>query len=463
MIQNCKRKNARIFQETFKKLLNEAVKLVRNDSLKKNIERVIDVWSERNVYEKDFVAKLKETLYTEPPPDLSKPKSPTAQVDTSLPDDHLNRQPSPLAVANETKSDIEYQKIIEEFQPKKLCESINAFSLRQKDTNLSKTSVEATRILDINVEHIKQYRDKTQCANFKVEFENSCLKLEDFIKKLSQEVEQRKQLIQLLEQSEIFYDAQFKDATTVVNAYRAYGSKVHAVKRKLGEMLAVPSSDAKLDAMDMEMSDEDNSDFVEHRQASYGSDKHGKRGNYRQNSPGNSRNNHQSSARSNTDPRQNRHNNSHNNRDKRSFQSDGKYKQHGNRSMSEHEKDHRSIDKKIPAQRDNTSTGAEDSLKSMTQQAACGGHNPLDFLTQFINKSNAQTTSGNESSVAEANGDNKSSANLSYLVNSLKKFVNNSGDGNYSNDQGNAQPSPLMSNSFQSSFSSGDAHQLSSP
>lgn len=461
MIQNCKRKNARIFQETFKKLLNEAVKLVRNDSLKKNIERVIDVWSERNVYEKDFVAKLKETLYTEPPPDLSKPKSPTAQADTSLTDEHHNRQPSPLAVAKETKSDVEYQKIIEEFQPKKLCESINAFSLLQKDTNLSKTSVEATRLLDINVEHIKQYRDKTQCANFKVEFENSCLKLEDFIKKLSQEVEQRKQLIQLLEQSEIFYDAQFKDATTVVNAYRAYGSKVHAVKRKLDELLAVPSSDAKLDAMDMEMSDEDNSDFVDQRHASY--DKHGKRGQYRQNSPGNNRNNHQSSARSNADPRQNRHNNYHNNRDKRSFQSDGKYKQHDNRSIPEHDKDHRPIDKTTPTQRDNNSTGAEDSLESMTQQAAGGGHNPLDFLTQFINKSNAQTTGGNESSVAEANGDNKSSANLSYLVNSLKKFVNNSGEGSNSNGQGNAQPSALMSNSFQSSFISGDSHQLNSP
>ncbi len=101
-----------------------------------------------------------------------------------------------------------------------------------------------------------------------MEFENSCLKLEDFLKKLSQEAEQRKQLIQLLEQSEIFYDAQFKDATTVVNAYRAYGSKVHAVKRKIDEVMVVVSADDKLDSMDMEMSDEDNSDLVEHKSSS---------------------------------------------------------------------------------------------------------------------------------------------------------------------------------------------------
>jgi len=59
--------------------------------------------------------------------------------------------------------------------------------------------------------------DKNQCAKFKVEFENSCNKLEEFIHKLTEETEQRKILIQLLKQSEIFYDAQFKDATTVYN------------------------------------------------------------------------------------------------------------------------------------------------------------------------------------------------------------------------------------------------------
>ena len=64
VIQNCKRKNARVFQDTFRHCLVEAVGLVRNDSIKKNIERVIDVWSERNVYDKDFVSKLKEKLYS---------------------------------------------------------------------------------------------------------------------------------------------------------------------------------------------------------------------------------------------------------------------------------------------------------------------------------------------------------------------------------------------------------------
>jgi len=53
-----------------------------------------------------------------------------------------------------------------------------------------------------------------------------------------------------------------------VNAYRAYGSKVHAVKRKIDEVMVVVSADDKLDSMDMEMSDEDNSDLVEHKSSS---------------------------------------------------------------------------------------------------------------------------------------------------------------------------------------------------
>ncbi len=59
---------------------------------------------------------------------------------------------------SDEKSELEYQKIIAEFQPKKLCDSVNLFYNVQKETELSKATVEASRLLDINVDHIKQYR-----------------------------------------------------------------------------------------------------------------------------------------------------------------------------------------------------------------------------------------------------------------------------------------------------------------
>ena len=40
--------------------------MIRNDAIKKNIERVFQVWAERNVYDKTFVDKLIEALYSKP-------------------------------------------------------------------------------------------------------------------------------------------------------------------------------------------------------------------------------------------------------------------------------------------------------------------------------------------------------------------------------------------------------------
>ncbi len=183
VIQTCKRKNARIFQDTFRRSLTEAVAMVHNtDPLCKSVERIIDVWAERNVYDKEFTNKLREVLYQEPVVDLHLTKSPPSAADietVSSPSDIS----TPAVGIN--KSDLEYQKIIAEFEPKKLCEKVAQFNTVQKETSVSRTTLEATRLLDINVEHIKQYRDKNQCSNFKNEFENSCLKLKNFLTKLS--------------------------------------------------------------------------------------------------------------------------------------------------------------------------------------------------------------------------------------------------------------------------------------
>ena len=63
VIQNCKRKNAKIFQEAFKKHMIDAVTIIQNnESIKLNIERVLNVWRERNVYEKEYIDNLFELL-----------------------------------------------------------------------------------------------------------------------------------------------------------------------------------------------------------------------------------------------------------------------------------------------------------------------------------------------------------------------------------------------------------------
>ena len=164
---------------------------------------------------------------------------------------------------------------------------------------------------------------------------------------------------------------------------------------------------------------------------------------FRPNSPG--RGHQSSSARSNADPRQNRNNN--NNSHKKSF-SQGSSEKHKQGRASE-DTQRANDNKTAPADRAVNSEGPEES-------APKAGHNPLDFLTQFINKSSTGQ-SGQEAAA------DKSSANLSYLVSSLKKFVNNAPGSAGHGGASTSEPLPLMSNSFQSSFISGDSQQLNSP
>lgn len=419
VIQNCKRKNAKVYQDTFKKCLNEAIRLVRVDSIKKNVERVLDVWLERQVYDKDLIDKLHATLkatnqnLTHSPPDK------TVEAEKPVPS-------TPVVEKSPSLSKEEIEKIIAEFQPKNVCESISAFQAVTNETSLSKAQVEATRILDITLEHVKQYRDKNQCAKFKTEFENSCIKLEDYIRKLSIQQEQRRMLLKLMEQSEIFYDAQFKDAKTVSNAYRIYGSKVNAVKKKLDELINEKFSNTndKLDQMDMEMSDEEPTSSQHLSSLLSNSTLNRSQSNT-------SLTNQQPAIKTHLDPRQNR--------------------------QAQQPKVNSTPSKPEPKKRERSATPVRD--ENTTQNKS----NPLDFLTKFINKSATNQTQSSESPTASTSAapGSSSSSNLSYLVSSLQKFVNNSSTSSVSATkpaQGQFYGDPAAGLNYQSSFIQPETH-----
>ncbi len=186
---------------------------------------MIQVWDDRSVYDKTFVDKLKKTLESKEPADLTLTRSPTTPPETlessksnvkkSTSGTKLHKSLSSNLYDNYSKSEID--KIIAEFQPRKLCDTIAQFVSTTNELNLTRKEVEATKILDITVESIKQYRDKRQCAKFKTDFEASMNKLNELVLKLNDQAEKRKELVKLLEQSEIFYDAQYNDARTVSN------------------------------------------------------------------------------------------------------------------------------------------------------------------------------------------------------------------------------------------------------
>lgn len=126
---------------------------MRNDAIKSNIERIFDVWADRSVYDKDFISKLHTALYQNGQHSTAVTKSPSPPKE---------KKPTDIMSDNNNMSDAnnkhDLEQIIAEFQPKKLCEAISAFQAEVNETSIYKTSVEATRLLDISFEHIKQYR-----------------------------------------------------------------------------------------------------------------------------------------------------------------------------------------------------------------------------------------------------------------------------------------------------------------
>ena len=59
--------------------------------------------------------------------------------------------------------------------------------------------------------------DRDRGREFSQQFEEACVKLEDYVAQVEGETKERTMLIELLEQSELFYDAQYSEAKIVAN------------------------------------------------------------------------------------------------------------------------------------------------------------------------------------------------------------------------------------------------------
>lgn len=62
VIQNAKRHHALIYQQAFKPYLNSAMSYVKDNAIKKKIQRILEIWRERGVYDEDFVGELLKKL-----------------------------------------------------------------------------------------------------------------------------------------------------------------------------------------------------------------------------------------------------------------------------------------------------------------------------------------------------------------------------------------------------------------
>ncbi|KAM5257113.1 regulation of nuclear pre-mRNA domain-containing protein 2 isoform 11-T11 [Ctenodactylus gundi] len=200
VIQNCKRKNAIIFRESFADVLPEAAALVKDPSVSKSVERIFKIWEDRNVYPEEMIVALREALTSTNPKAALK------------------------------------SKIVAEFRSQALIEELLLYKRSEDQIELKEKQLSTMRVDVCSTETLKCLKDKTGGKKFSKEFEEASSKLEEFVNGLDKQVKNGPSLTEALENAGIFYEAQYKEVKVVANAYKTFANRVTNLKKKLDQL-----------------------------------------------------------------------------------------------------------------------------------------------------------------------------------------------------------------------------------
>ncbi|XP_036297743.1 regulation of nuclear pre-mRNA domain-containing protein 2 isoform X4 [Pipistrellus kuhlii] len=226
VIQNCKRKNAIIFRESFADVLPEAAALVKDPSVSKSIERIFKIWEERNVYPEEMITALREALST------------TFKTQKQL-KENLNKQPNKQWKKSQTSTNPKAalkSKIVAEFRSQALIEELLLYKRSEDQIELKEKQLSTMRVDVCSTETLKCLKDKTGGKKFSKEFEEASAKLEEFVNGLDKQVKSGPSLTEALENAGIFYEAQYKEVKVVANAYKTFANRVNNLKKKLDQL-----------------------------------------------------------------------------------------------------------------------------------------------------------------------------------------------------------------------------------
>ncbi|KAM5257106.1 regulation of nuclear pre-mRNA domain-containing protein 2 isoform 4-T4 [Ctenodactylus gundi] len=226
VIQNCKRKNAIIFRESFADVLPEAAALVKDPSVSKSVERIFKIWEDRNVYPEEMIVALREALST------------TFKTQKQL-KENLNKQPNKQWKKSQTSTNPKAalkSKIVAEFRSQALIEELLLYKRSEDQIELKEKQLSTMRVDVCSTETLKCLKDKTGGKKFSKEFEEASSKLEEFVNGLDKQVKNGPSLTEALENAGIFYEAQYKEVKVVANAYKTFANRVTNLKKKLDQL-----------------------------------------------------------------------------------------------------------------------------------------------------------------------------------------------------------------------------------
>ncbi|KAK7011650.1 regulation of nuclear pre-mRNA domain-containing protein 2 [Biomphalaria glabrata] len=259
VVQTCKKKKAFVYNTTFKEHLKEAASLVRDHSVKGKIERIFNIWGERNVYDTGFIKSLIAVLNGQSfkkahsKVDSDSNNGPISPVGTPFNEFELKEVASDSQNDSMTEKDAEESaRILAEFKPHEMIEQITAFRRQETDIKFRVSQLSHLKLDASSIEAVKQLKDRAHGNDFSSQFEDSCTKLEDLVKRQTQHLQDQKALLEILNTSETFYEEQYREAKIVANAYKNFGARINNMKKKLDELkMKYPAAESPIPSPDI--------------------------------------------------------------------------------------------------------------------------------------------------------------------------------------------------------------------
>ncbi|XP_064074720.1 uncharacterized protein LOC113397699 isoform X1 [Vanessa tameamea] len=205
VIQYSKRKNYE-FVESWGLNLQKATPLVRDEKVRSKILRIFKIWEQRSVYDDEFLSDLTGLL--------------SAGAIKKTDDDPLD------------------------FQPQQLVNKIKQCTVLEADTKV--------KLKYVHENHLELSDADALCASLKErshkddvekELNEGIACVERYTQALQREIVAREALLALLTSANQYYSTQRGEVKVVAYAYKNFGARVRALKRKLDELVpTLPSA-----------------------------------------------------------------------------------------------------------------------------------------------------------------------------------------------------------------------------
>ncbi|PAA75130.1 hypothetical protein BOX15_Mlig015948g3 [Macrostomum lignano] len=205
ILHNCKRKDASVYKDEFKKVLPNALSQLKGTNIVDKVVRVLELWSDRKLLDSAVCSGL------------------IAGISSSS------------GAIEDAKIDPE---LIKNFSPDSVISALKEFLIMETDTASKERQLGCMISSEIHSPAaVRQIKDRSHGEAYRQQLEESCQRLEDLVRDLERLEERREALLSLLEKAHMFFAAQYSDVNVVVTAYKKYGEMVAFMRRRVEDRL----------------------------------------------------------------------------------------------------------------------------------------------------------------------------------------------------------------------------------